>query len=108
MDKTIGGRLRELRNEWGFSQKHIAYYLGFKQSQIAKLENDDRKISSSDIRKLCRLYCCEEMYLAYGVGEYEKPNFAFKSNKKNLDLETLSQMNRIILNLNELDELNGD
>ena len=32
---TIGYRLKKLRNEWSFTQKEVADYLGFDQSHVA-------------------------------------------------------------------------
>lgn len=108
MEGTIGERLKKLRNENNFTQKQIADYLGFKQTQIAKLENNDRTLKSSSLNKLCELYNCSEEYILEGIGEYSIEEFKFRSDKNNLDLNTLADMNRIIRNLKHLNELNGD
>ena len=80
VDETVGERIKKLRKMHNFTQKQVADYLGFKQTQIAKLESNDR---------------------------YSKEEFKFRSSK-DLDLNTLANMNRIIRNLKELNELNGD
>lgn len=107
MVETVGYRLKKLRKMHNFTQQQVANYLGFKQTQIAKLESDDRKLKSSSLNKLCELYNCPREYILTGIGEYSKGEFKFKSSK-DLDLETLAKMNRIIMNLKELNELNGD
>lgn len=108
MTATIGERLKKMRNDNNFTQKQVANYLGFKQTQIAKLENNDRTLKSSSLNKLCELYDCPPEYILEGIGEYSKEPLKFRSNKNDLDLNTLSDMNRIIRNLKHLSELNGD
>lgn len=108
MNNNIGYRLKKLRNEHNFTQKQIADYLGFKQTQIAKLENNDRTLKSSSLNKLCELYNCSPEYILEGIGDYSKEEYKFRSRKNNLDLNTLSDMNRIIRNLKHLNDLNGD
>lgn len=108
MPITVGERIKKLRNENNFTQKQIADYLGFKQTQIAKLESNDRTLKSSSLNKLCELYGCTPEYILEGIGEYSIEKFKFRSKKNNLDLNTLADMNRIIKNLKHLNELNGD
>lgn len=108
MKVTVGQRLKKLREDNNFTQKQIADYLGFKQTQIAKLENNDRTLKSSSLNKLCELYNCNPEYILEGIGVYSIEPYKFRSNKNNLDLNTLADMNRIIRNLKQLHELNGD
>ena len=108
MNESIGQRLKKLRKLNNFTQKQVADYLGFKQTQIAKLENNDRTLKSSSLNKLCELYNCSEEYILMGIGEYSTDGYKFRSNKNNLDLNTLADMNRIIRNIKHLSKLNGD
>lgn len=107
MVETIGDRIKKLRKMHNFTQEQVAEYLGFKQTHIAKLENNDRKLRSSSLNKLCELYNCPKEYILKGIGNYSKEEFKFRSSK-DLDLNTLANMNRIIRNLKQLNELNGD
>ena len=107
INETVGDRLKKLRKAHNFTQKQIANYLGFKQTQIAKLESNDRILKSSSLNKLCELYDCSEKYILEGTGKYSKKEYKFRATK-NLDLNTLANMNRIIKNLKELDGLTGD
>lgn len=107
-NRIVGNQLKKLRTEYGFKQIQIADYLGFKQSQITKLENGERKLKLSSLNKLCDLYDCPPEYILEGKGDYKIKTFKFRSSNKKLDLETLANMNRIIRNLNELSELDGD
>ena len=101
MGETVGQRLKELRELHKFTQNQLADYLGFKQPQITKLENDNRTLKSSSLNKLCELYNCSPEYILEGIGEYSKEEYKFRSTKS-LDLNTLADMNRIIRNLKEL------
>ena len=108
MNETVGDRLKKLRKENNFTQKQVADYLGFKQTQIAKLESNDRTLKLSSLNKLCELYNCDEEYILEGIGQYSKQQLKYRSDKNNLDLNTLADMNRIIQNLKQLHKLNGD
>lgn len=108
MDSNVGLRLKGLRLDFGFTQKQIADYLGFKQSQIAKLENDERKLKMSSLDKLCNLYGCPPEYILEGKGNYSKPNFAFRLDRNDFNLNTLADINMIIANLDRLSKLAGD
>ena len=114
MVETVGDRLKRIRLEHNFTQNQIAEYLGFKQGQIAKLESNERKLKSDSIIKLSNLYRCSPEYIILGIGEYSKilgigeyskTNMAFRSNNKNLSLEDIAEMNRIINNLEFLSRI---
>ena len=108
MEETIGQRLKFLRKSHNFTQNQIAEYLDFKQGQIAKLENNQRKLKVSSLEKLCELYNCSEEFILKGEGNYTKQDFAFRSNVKNLNLNTISNMNNIIKNIEFLREKTED
>ena len=106
MADTIGGRLKQLRIEHNFTQKQIADYLCFNQGQIAKLEKNERKLKHDSLNKLCKLYKCSPQYILKGEGEYSKINLAYRADNKNLELETIAEMNNIINNLEFLSRIN--
>jgi transcriptional regulator with XRE-family HTH domain len=101
-NEEIGLRLKELRKEWGYTQKQVANYLGFQQGQIAKLENGERTLKVSSLHLLCELYGCSQEYIVEGKGSYSKPNYLLKSNSRDIDLKTNASMNRIINNMKEM------
>ena len=105
MAETVGERLKRIRLEHNFTQKQIADYLGFKQGQIAKLESNERTLKSDSLIKLSNLYRCSPEYIILGIGEYSKTNLAFRSNEKNLSLDDIAEMNRIIDNLEFLSRI---
>lgn len=108
MDETIGDRLKKLRKNYHFTQKQVADYLGYNQGQIAKIENNTRNLTVSSLEKLCELYNCPEEYIIDGSCEYENTNMAFRSEVKNIDLNTIAQMNRIIRNLEFLADITNE
>ena len=108
MAETVGKRLKRIRLEHNFTQKQIADYLGFKQGQIAKLESNERTLKSDSLIKLSNLYRCSPEYIILGIGEYSKTNLAFRSNEKNLSLEDIAEMNRIIDNLEFLSRITNE
>lgn len=108
MTETVGERLKRIRLEHNFTQKQIADYLGFKQGQIAKLESNERTLKSDSLIKLSNLYRCSPEYIILGIGEYSKTNLAFRSNEKNLSLDDIAEMNRIIDNLEFLSRITNE
>lgn len=108
MTETIGDRLKLLRKKHNFTQNQIAEYLDFKQGQIAKLENNQRKLRLSSLEKLCELYNTTEEYIINGDPNYSKENFAFRSNVKNLNLDTIAKMNNIIKNVEFLSKITDE
>lgn len=104
MANTIGKRISELRNENNYTKKQVADYLGFGQNRLVKLENDEASLNSSTLNKLCELYGCTPEYILEGSSKYYMEPISYENN---LDLHTLSNMNRIIGNLKKLNELNG-
>lgn len=108
MVETIGERLKFLRKTHNFTQNQIADYLNFKQGQIAKLENNQRKLKLSSLERLCELYNCDEEFILKGEGNYTRQDFAFRSNVKDLNLNTISKMNKIIRNIEFLTKITDD
>ena len=108
MAETVGERLKRIRLEHNFTQKQIADYLGFKQGQIAKLESNERTLKSDSLIKLSNLHRCSPEYIILGIGEYSKTNLAFRSNEKNLSLDDIAEMNRIIDNLEFLSRITNE
>lgn len=99
--KEIGETFKKLRKQQGYTQRQLAEYLQISQSLYAKYETQTRNPPLSIIQKLADLYNCDEEYILYQEGT--PPNSLF-SNKK-MDLQTISRMNKICRNLQEMSEL---
>ena len=90
----MGKRLKELRTSQNINQSSIANYLGIDQSTLAKIESGKR--SSRD-------------YVIGKTDKYTPLNFAFRSKKVSVeDLEAIAVINKIVLNIEFLDNLKED
>ena len=63
MTENMGKRLEKLRKKHDYSQQEVAEFLELSQSQLAKVESDERNLKLSEIIRLCDLYNVEEEYL---------------------------------------------
>lgn len=106
--ETVGDRLKKLRKENNFTQKQLGDYLNFNQGQITKLEKNERKLKLSSLNKLCELYLCSPEYILKGEGDYSKFKLSFRAKNKDLDLETIAEINRIIGHLEFLSKITKD
>ena len=108
VSEMIGKRLKELR-KGKLTQEQLAQYLEVDQTMIAKLENGTRSFNSSIIEKICILFGCTEEYLLGESEEYIPLNFAFRSsNVQATDLESIAAVNKIIMNIREMNKMMGD
>ena len=105
--KQIGKRLQELRESKGLSQSDLANYLGISQPLLSQIESGNRNLNLSLLDKLCALYGCSDSYILCKSDEYNSINFSFRSkNAAREDLDCISSVHRIILNMQFLNELN--
>lgn len=102
--KTIGAKLKELREVNGYSQKQIENYLGIDQSNLSKIERHIRKLNVDSLEKLCVLYNCTPEYLLGESDEYTPVKIAFRKNK-NIDLNVIAKVNETMSYMNLLNEL---
>lgn len=99
MTENMGKRLEKLRKKHDYSQQEVAEFLELSQSQLAKVESDERNLKLSEIIRLCDLYNVKEEYILYGEGNVGEDNRLFKKENDYLDLNTIARMNRITNNL---------
>ena len=106
--KEIGKRLQGLRESKGLSQSDLANYLGISQPLLSQIEAGNRNLNLSLLDKLCSLFGCSDSYILCKSDEYNSINFSFRSkNAAREDLDCISSVHKIILNmrfLNKLDE----
>lgn len=106
--KSIGEKIKQLRENTGFTQKNIAEFLSCDQSLISKIEKGERTIGSADLKQLSYLF--RYPYSKFFDDSDIIPTYtiAFRTNSFNrLDLQTLSVINKIILNQKTMDKLVG-
>lgn len=100
----IGENIKKLRINRGLSQNCLADFLGVDQSMICKIEKGSRSLSADLLEKLSYLF-------GVPMSAFEKENlpeetlaYAFRSNEISADdLEAICAINKIALNLEEMD-----
>ena len=105
-EKEIGLRIKEIREKSRLNQTHLASYLEVDQSYISKCEKGEREFSVDLLEKISNLF-------GYSLSELisddfiEKPlNIAFRSKEIHYeDLSTISEINKIALNLKEMKKI---
>lgn len=105
MENNLGNRLKFLRKKHNFTQREVGDFLDISQSQLAKVESNERNLKLTKLLKLCDLYNVSEEFLLYGQGDYDKNKLAFRKENKSIDLETIARMNKIINNLRFMKDL---
>ena len=58
-----GERLRELRTDFGLTQKQLAERLGVTQKNLSKYELEKLDLSTDMIIKICNFFMCSADYL---------------------------------------------
>ncbi|MEG1877473.1 MAG: helix-turn-helix transcriptional regulator [Lachnospiraceae bacterium] len=105
---NIGERIKSLREESGFTQGNIAKYLEVDQSLISKIEKGDRFITSDMLDKLTALFGITTEDFYNDSFSTKQISFALRANELNEDdLETISAINRIALNIKFMTQLLG-
>ena len=108
--KTIGARLKLVRESRGFTQEQVAHYLNIKREAISYIETGARPVSTLSLQKLADLYGYKFSYFVDEVVTEEMPKVstAFRINDlTDYDLEIISEVNRIAMNLDSLYNLLG-
>ena len=102
----IGKRIKGLRKDANLTQSKVADFLSLDQSMIAKIERGERSISSDVIEKLSYLFCCTTDYILTGEDSEQKCMISFRSGDiTESDLESLTIINKIVLNQFEMDKI---
>lgn len=87
----IGQRIKELREERGFSQNDLAKILEIAQSSVGNYEREDRLPDADIILKLVDIFNVSADYLL-GLCPYKKPENASIVEKTGLDDDAISSL----------------
>jgi transcriptional regulator with XRE-family HTH domain len=108
MMMRIGENIKILREQSGFTQSNLAKYLNVDQSLISKIEKNERSITSDMLDKLSALFGVSTERLTQESIPENRITFALRASEINEnDLESISAINRIALNLNFMTQLLG-
>ena len=106
--KSIGKNIRALRIQNGLTQSNIARFLQVDQSLISKIEKNERPITLDMLDKLSALFGVTVENLMGESVPTNRISFAFRANEINEDdLITISDINKIALNLKFMTRLLG-
>ena len=108
MDNRIGENIKALREQSGFTQSNLAKYLNVDQSLISKIEKNQRSMTSDMLDKLSALFGVTSESFRQESIPANQISFALRASEINEDdLEIISAINRIALNLNFMTQLLG-
>lgn len=97
---NMGERIKYLRKKNNLTQKNIAGFLNVNQSFISKVEKGERSLSLDALEKLATLFGINLQTFYTDINEIGILSFDFRTNEiTNEDLRTISDINRIALNL---------
>lgn len=108
MTMALGKKVKELREQAGLTQAHVASYVKVDQSLISKIEKGERAMSSEMMEKLSALFCYPLVSVISKSTGVTSFRFAFRtSGIEAQDLLAMAAVNRIALNQLQMDELAG-
>lgn len=70
--KSLGTRLREIRETEGLTQEDVAKMLKVSRVIITNIENDGRKVTAEELAKFAKIYNCTMEELMEGKKKKEK------------------------------------
>jgi len=104
--KALGARLKKLRAKNSITQSQLAEYLGVDQSYISKFESGQRQLSVLSLEKLANLFGLPVESLLEGEFHLEQLPFAMRARHlEPEDLESIAVINRIALNLRDMQRM---
>lgn len=103
---NVGRNVKALRERVKMTQGVLANYLGVKQELISMCENGDRNFSTVALERLAELFGCSSDSLLQPEVPVDTFDYAFRmDNSTGVDLEAIAAINRIALNLLEMQRL---
>ena len=109
--EIIGKNIKEFRMQWGYSQDHLAKYLGIDRSNISYYENAEREISIVQLNKLSHLFGVEidDLLEPDSIKKGAGIAIAFRSEGVSEDdLQSISEFQRVVKNYINMKKLKSD
>ncbi|PKO00114.1 MAG: hypothetical protein CVU42_05070 [Chloroflexi bacterium HGW-Chloroflexi-4] len=102
----IGNNVKFLRERAKLSQEELAEYLEVDLDFVVSLENGDRNISTGKLERISELFGCPTRLLLKEEVPTETFDYAFHTvDGQEMDLNTIAAINRVALNLLEMQRL---
>ena len=97
--ETLGERIKRLREAANVSQSQLAAYLDINQSMVARIEKNERSLSTDLVDKLADFFCVQAYDLLYEEKIEPELRVAFRASAIGEDdFRAIAEFNRIILN----------
>ena len=98
--KNVGARMKTLRENMNLTPQAVSSYLDVPCKDLFDMEDGNKNITLSILNKLCSLFGCSESYLLVRSSEFDYEKLALINTKIEADdLEGISSMNRIYMNM---------
>jgi transcriptional regulator with XRE-family HTH domain len=97
--QIIGKNIIDYRTKLGYTQDHIANYLGVDRTTISKYENDEREISIVSLNKLVDLFGIELEDIIEENEANKSVNLAFAFRSEGIlteDMESIASFQKIV------------
>lgn len=108
MNDLVRENFKRIRKEINITQEQIAEFLGVEQSSISKFESGERTISVSNLEKACSLFGVPLNVLFSKRDDLFTLSPSFRKTGINLSsLEAISEINKIALNIIEMNTILG-
>lgn len=109
MEKILRDNFRTLRMKINVTQKEMANYLGLAQSSISKFESGKQNLTLSHLEKACALFGIrlQDLYQKREILPALCPSFR-KSEVTLSLLEDVANINKIAMNILEMNEILGE
>lgn len=98
--KTIGERIRELRESKGLNAKDLCSFLDINPSTYSKLENDKKSIDVEELRKLTSFYSVSADYIL-GINNVQEDIVMYMKRDKKLDNSDIEEIQMILAMMDE-------
>ena len=99
-----GANIKRMRKLHGFTQEHVARYLGVDQTLVSKVEGGQRSLGVASLEKLCDLFFCTlDDLIEDGAASHVERTVAFRADGLGgEDLHALAAIGRIVRNLEDM------
>ena len=108
MNQHIRESFKNLRKKINVTQEQMALFLGLEQSSISKFESGERTLNVSNLEKACTLFGVSYHELANHAIEVGMISPSFRKTSVSIEsLEDVSEINKIALNILEMNKMLG-
>jgi len=102
--KTIGGRLKKLREDKNYTSKDFSVLVDINQTTYSKLENNRKSISVDELRRICKVHKVSADFVL-GVKDDSMNAIQYMRKNKNMSKDDISEVGMILEMIDEAENL---